>query len=425
MAKRIGAWVLFSIITISLFIGLIQLVYAQSSLTEASPPQSSAQKVYTRASNSIFTIYGVEPDGENKGVALGSAVAIDKNILATNCHVALTGTYLVVYINDTRKRGELYYYDQRNDLCLVKIPGIVFTPVNIRQSSTVSIGEEVFAIGNPKGYEKTISRGIISNKFTFKNTVILQTDAAISPGSSGGGLFDENGNLIGITFLKDESKGSEGLGFAIPTEFILAAMEQEKPSISEEQPTINQSIKQSNQVQSSSLTKSESNKNQPSNNITRIAYYGKSEIGLMRWQGKCFIAIVGRYKPDQPTSLAIWFPDNPNGFFIFSKIVNADDAVKFMIKMNQTNNTQYIPSKSFIFFNKKLHGISLISINNFHYPVYVFAVKSDVTETLVTFDYFLGQFYGYEHRPGMTTIKFDLDGFTEALAAYNKSCKEE
>ena len=53
-----------------------------------------------------------------------------------------------------------------------------------------------------------------------------QTDVAISPGSSGGGLFNENGDLIGITFLKEEGKGSEGLGFAIPTEFILAAMEQ-------------------------------------------------------------------------------------------------------------------------------------------------------------------------------------------------------
>jgi S1-C subfamily serine protease len=84
----------------------------------------------------------------------------------------------------------------------------------------VHIGEEVFTIGSPKGYEKSISRGIISNKIKFKDTSILQTDASISPGSSGGGLFDTKSHLIGITFLKNEAAGSEGIGFAIPAELI-------------------------------------------------------------------------------------------------------------------------------------------------------------------------------------------------------------
>jgi serine protease Do len=72
---------------------------------------------------------------------------------------------------------------------------------------------------------KNISKGIISNKYEKNGIAILQTTAAISPGSSGGGLFDKNRNLIGITFLKDEEKGAEGLGFAIPTELILEAIE--------------------------------------------------------------------------------------------------------------------------------------------------------------------------------------------------------
>jgi serine protease Do len=384
-----------------------------------------------QVSHSIFTVFGVETEGKDKGVALGSAVAIDKNILATNCHVAFAGNFLIVYINDTPQRGQLYYYDRDNDLCLIKISDTTFTPVKIRSSISVNIGEEVFAIGNPEGYEKTISKGIISNKYTKGKYEILQTDASISHGSSGGGLFDVNGNLIGITTAGDPN--GTNIGFAIPTELITVAMQKEHPSSMEQQPspeptTINSNQSTTAEGQQTSMQQTEStnahqDSNKPKNNgLTRIAYYGKSEVGLMKWNGKCFIAIPGRYKPDQPTSLAIWFPDTPNKILIFSKIINADNAIEFMNNISPTDNTKYIESKSFIFFNDKLYGLSLLSINNDHYPVYSFSVKNDLTENLVTSDYFLGQFYDYDHQQDITTIKFGLDGFTEALAEYNKIC---
>jgi len=428
MLNLLRLWILF---TISLLIGLIQLVYAQESPLKKPTSVSSAQTVYKQVSKSIFTIFGIAPEGKDKGVALGSAVAIDKNILATNCHVAMAGTYLVVYINDIRKRGELYYYDQRNDLCLVKVPGTIFSPVNIRQSNTVSIGEEVFAVGNPEGFEKTISRGIISNEIKFKNTVILQTDAAISPGSSGGGLFDEDGNLIGITFLKDVEKDATNIGFAIPTELITEAMQQEQPLPTNEQVATQStsSSTQSKPKQTNNLTETTnpsheevSLPNNMSNDTpaTLIGYYGKSKIGLFHFYNKCFISITGRYSPVQPTSTALWFPDNPNSLFIFSRVITLDKATKFM---NEKNNFQYSPSKSFIFIENKLYPLTIIAINNIKNPVYLFTTKQDQTEVFIRADYFLGQFYHYNDQSDMTTIKFELDGFTEALAAYNKSCK--
>lgn len=178
---------------------------------------SKAETVYQKVSDSVYTVYSENTQNAKYGV-LGSGVAIDKNILATNCHVALSEKYMIVRLDDTLSPAKLFY--KNGDMCLIQIISANFKPVKIRPSNEVNIGEEVFAIGNPEGYEKTISQGIISNKYTSEDGqyVILQTDAAISQGSSGGGLFDTNGNLIGITTAI--SRYGSNIGFVIPTELI-------------------------------------------------------------------------------------------------------------------------------------------------------------------------------------------------------------
>lgn len=102
------------------------------------------------------------------------------------------------------------YHHESDDFCIVSVEDAKFIPVKIRPSNQVQIGEEVVAIGNPKGYQKSMSKRIISNKYDktnlplelenfypplkhiceINNLSVLQTDAPISPGSSGGGLFD-------------------------------------------------------------------------------------------------------------------------------------------------------------------------------------------------------------------------------------------
>lgn len=370
------------------------------------------QKVYNDVSPSIFTIYSIDENNEKKD-ARGSAVAVTDHLLATNCHVALSGNFVVIEFNKKPLLGRLYYYNQDKDICIVEVAGANLPYVNIRHSQSVKIGEEVYAIGNPLGYEKTISRGIISNKDVSNGSVVsLQTDAAISHGSSGGGLFDKNSNLIGITSYGD-TQGSN-IGFAIPTELILEAISpvSDKPS-SDPEP--------SKTPPSPDIVKPAPN--EPSiNGVVRMGYYGNNEIGLMKWNDRCFIAIPGRNSAHQPISLAIWYATAPEGITIFSRIINADDAVKFLSRMYRANNTNYLQSKSYLFFDKNLYPLSLVSIGSTNYPVYIFATKTDLTEELVNLDYFLGQFYDYSHDSGMTSIKFGLDGFTEALAAYNKNC---
>lgn len=181
---------------------------------------SAAEKVYRDVNNSIFMVFDIKNNDYQHPVNFGSSVAVAKNILATNCHVALGGDIRVVKINQKLEPATLLYKNENDDICLLKIAAHSLHPVALRAAKTVRIGEEVFTIGSPKGYEKTISRGIISNKIKFKDTAILQTDAAISPGSSGGGLFDTTSHLIGITFSKNEARGAEGIGFAVPTELI-------------------------------------------------------------------------------------------------------------------------------------------------------------------------------------------------------------
>jgi serine protease Do len=183
---------------------------------------SSAEKVYQNVSNSIFMVFETNKIDPKKVVVYGSGVAVSKNIIATNCHIALKADNSFVKFKKTYLPATLIYKDEADDICLLKVAKNTLIPVSFRSANSVKIGEEVYSIGSPRGYEKSISRGIISNKIKFKDTAILQTDASLSPGSSGGGLFDTQSHLIGMTFLKNESTGAEGIGFAVPAEIIKA-----------------------------------------------------------------------------------------------------------------------------------------------------------------------------------------------------------
>ncbi|MGH9440374.1 MAG: trypsin-like peptidase domain-containing protein, partial [Terriglobia bacterium] len=97
--------------------------------------------------------------------------------------------------------------------------------------TTLAVGEKVYAIGAPEGLELTISEGLISGLRDFDKERVIQTSAAISPGSSGGGLFDAEGRLVGITTFY--LKGGQSLNFALPAEWTLA-LDRQPPSASPE-----------------------------------------------------------------------------------------------------------------------------------------------------------------------------------------------
>lgn len=156
--------------------------------------------------------------------------------IITNYHVVsyidtYDGTSISVTLYDgTEFEAEFVGGDEQNDIAVIKIdPGeYMLTPAIIGESSQLKIGQTVIAVGNPLGeqFAGTVTKGIISGldrSVSQENTaeLLIQTDAAINPGNSGGALCTIAGEVIGITSSKINSTSVEGLGFAIPIEYVM------------------------------------------------------------------------------------------------------------------------------------------------------------------------------------------------------------
>jgi serine protease Do len=128
------------------------------------------------------------------------------------------------------KKARLVGADSQVDLAVLKIDDPGVKPLKLADSDTVQAGDFVLAIGNPFGFEETVTEGIISSKGRPNRTDafgdLLQTDAAINPGNSGGPLINLRGEVIGInTAIISRTGGSQGIGFAIPSNTIRTALE--------------------------------------------------------------------------------------------------------------------------------------------------------------------------------------------------------
>src|SRR5712664_3796852 len=164
--------------------------------------------------------------------SLGSGVIVtNEGHIITNNHVVDQVDEIEVQLSDGRtKKARLVGSDSQVDLAVLKIdePGV--KPLKLGDSDAVQAGDMVLAIGNPFGFEETVTEGIISSKGR-PNRVdgfgdYLQTNAAINPGNSGGPLVNLRGEIIGInTAIISPSQASAGIGFAIPSNTIRTALE--------------------------------------------------------------------------------------------------------------------------------------------------------------------------------------------------------
>lgn len=154
---------------------------------------------------------------------LGSGVLITARDAVTSCHVIEDATMIVLAQGAALRPAQLRYQDRARDLCQLQVeePLPAGRPISaITASKDLETGQSVFAIGAPMGLDHTITRGIISGvrELPKVNGRLIQTDAAVSPGSSGGGLFDNQGRLVGI--LSFQFKDAQNLNFATPAEWI-------------------------------------------------------------------------------------------------------------------------------------------------------------------------------------------------------------
>ena len=163
--------------------------------------------------------------GEREGTGSGSVIDQDGHIL-TNNHVIAGAQKLTVSFGDKTFPARLVGQDPDTDLAVIQVdaPREMLKPVPFGDSDRVVVGQKVLAIGNPFGFARTLTTGVISGlqrPIRARNGRLiegaLQTDASINPGNSGGPLLDTSGRIIGInTMIYSPSGGSSGVGFAVP-----------------------------------------------------------------------------------------------------------------------------------------------------------------------------------------------------------------
>ena len=177
------------------------------------------EHIFEEVSASIVIVDVLDAKGEKTGH--GSGVVVATGTVVTNCHVTDEATFLQVRWKDTVYSATLEYHHPYHDLCIVSAPDLDAPNVSLSATQNLKIGSRVFAIGAPRGLELTMSDGIVSGLRNVDASVLIQTNAAISPGSSGGGLFNEDGRLVGITtWLMRES---QNLNFALSADLIPVA----------------------------------------------------------------------------------------------------------------------------------------------------------------------------------------------------------
>jgi len=143
--------------------------------------------------------------------------------IVTNWHVVNGAAVVTVQLNDGRSlSARVAGVDQRSDIAVLKVEAEGLTPIAFGDSEQVRVGQMVFAVGNPFGLQETVTQGIISAKgrrtLSEAANEFFQTSTTINPGNSGGPLIDIHGKVIGINnFIISSSGGSEGIGFAIPS----------------------------------------------------------------------------------------------------------------------------------------------------------------------------------------------------------------
>ena len=167
---------------------------------------------------------GGYPGSSQTATASGSGVIVTTDGYIVTCHhVVENATSVKVILNDEKEYdAAVIGTDERNDLAVIKIDATGLVPATLGDSDMLTVGEDIVAIGNPLGELRGTATGGMVSALGRQVTVessdmkLIQHDAAVSPGSSGGGLFNASGSLIGIVNAKASSQNAEGIGFAIP-----------------------------------------------------------------------------------------------------------------------------------------------------------------------------------------------------------------
>jgi S1-C subfamily serine protease len=177
----------------------------------------SAEAIFERHSKSVAVVLGFKGGQQ---IVQGSGVVIRPERVITNCHVV--GDADTVKVRQAARvydaRFEFGDTDPTRDLCQLLVPGLEAPAVPLGESKKLKVGRRVFALGAPLGLDLTLSEGIVSGMRSHQDAAYLQVTTPISPGSSGGALFDDAGDLVGLTTFG--TRIGQNVNFAVPVEWI-------------------------------------------------------------------------------------------------------------------------------------------------------------------------------------------------------------
>lgn len=160
-------------------------------------------------------------DSDGQPLALGSGFFVRPGVLATNLHVieGASGGYVKVVGQKAKSTiNGTVAVDAQHDLALLSVAGATAPSLDLGDSGQVVVGDEIFAVGNPRGLEGTFSQGIVSSIRRTDPDTLLQITAPISPGSSGGPVLDRSGKVVGVA--EGTIKEGQNLNFAIPAAYL-------------------------------------------------------------------------------------------------------------------------------------------------------------------------------------------------------------
>ncbi len=208
---------------------------------EVSSTALTATQIYQRDSTGVVSIKAVTSEGEDEGTGI---VLNEQGLILTNDHVIKGARSLTVDASGSSKKttsATILGEEANQDLALIRVDpaGLGLKALTLASSSSVQVGDGVYAIGNPYGLEETLTRGIVSALGReiaapdgAKITGAIQTDAALNPGNSGGPLINAQGDVIGVNSqiasdaaqTEGSQPGSTGVGFAISSNTVAAAV---------------------------------------------------------------------------------------------------------------------------------------------------------------------------------------------------------
>jgi len=214
------------VLAVIFILSYAQITYSDSQDRAQSAPQEVARRLFPRTA--LLTM----KDSGGRPLSLGSGFVLKPGFIVSNFHVVEgAGSGIVKLINEktTYKITGIAAKDESRDLAILAVEGVTVAGVTLSSRTSLEIGETVFAVGNPQGLEGTFSQGIISSIRELEDFTLLQITAPISPGSSGGPIADEHGEVVGVAVATIRS--GQNLNFAVPIKYVTSLISQIGPPI--------------------------------------------------------------------------------------------------------------------------------------------------------------------------------------------------